>query len=218
MHVDFYQVDPTRPIQASVPVRFVGESPAVRDLGCTLLPSLDVVAVRCLPLAIPDGIEVSLTKLKSFDVSLVVGDSVAPDGVEILTDPSVVMATVNPPRIRLTGCRINPGVSRNGARPHSTPRRHDRSWLPPLSRMVRCALRPQRLSRDYRARNGIADTDHRWAPMAAPYERRRHARYGSRPAIRSSARGCRATTRRRWAAARGSAAWRSTAHERTGPE
>jgi large subunit ribosomal protein L25 len=101
MHVDFYQVDPTRPIQASVPIRFIGESPAVRDLAGTLLPSLEVVAVRCLPLAIPDGIEADLSALKNFEISLVVGDLVAPEGVEILTDPSVVIVTVNPPRIRL---------------------------------------------------------------------------------------------------------------------
>jgi large subunit ribosomal protein L25 len=33
IHVDFFQVDPTRPIQANVPVRLVGEAPAVRDLA-----------------------------------------------------------------------------------------------------------------------------------------------------------------------------------------
>ncbi|HMO53631.1 MAG TPA: 50S ribosomal protein L25 [Tepidiformaceae bacterium] len=100
IHVDFFQVDPNQPIQANVPLRFVGEAPAVRDLAGTLLPSLDVVSVRCLPLAIPDTIPVELAPLKSFDVSLTVGDISAPDGVEILTDPSIVVATVNPPRIR----------------------------------------------------------------------------------------------------------------------
>ena len=100
IHVDFFQVAPNQPIQANVPLRFVGEAPAVRDLAGTLLPSLDVVSVRCLPLAIPDTIPVELAPLKSFDVSLTVGDISAPDGVEILTDPSIVVATVNPPRIR----------------------------------------------------------------------------------------------------------------------
>lgn len=102
IHVDFFQVDPNKPIQANVPLRFVGEAPAVRDLAGTLLPSLDVVAVRCLPLAIPDTIAVDISPLKGFDISLSVGDIEAPEGVEILTDPSIVIATVNPPRIRGT--------------------------------------------------------------------------------------------------------------------
>ena len=102
IHIDFFQVDPNKPIQANVPLRFVGEAPAVRDLAGTLLPSLDIVAVRCLPLAIPDNIEVDISGLNSFDLSLTVGDVVAPEGVEILTDPAIVIATVNAPRIRGT--------------------------------------------------------------------------------------------------------------------
>lgn len=101
-HVDFFQVDPKRPITANVPLRLVGEAPAVRDLAGTLLPSLDLISVKCLPLDIPDVIEVDVAMLKSFEISMTVGDIVAPDGVEILTDPAVVVATVNPPRIRLT--------------------------------------------------------------------------------------------------------------------
>lgn len=100
IHIDFFQVDPNTPIQANVPLRLHGEAPAVRDLAGTLLPGLDVVAVRCLPLAIPDSIPVDLTGLKSFNVSLTVGDIAPLPGVEILTDPSIVVATVTAPRIR----------------------------------------------------------------------------------------------------------------------
>lgn len=101
IHLDFFQVDPSRPIVANVPIHLVGESPAVRDLAGTLLHSLDIVSVRCLPLAIPTNLEVDVTSLKSFDMTLSVADIVPPEGVEILTDPGIVIATVNPPRIRL---------------------------------------------------------------------------------------------------------------------
>jgi large subunit ribosomal protein L25 len=103
IHVDFYQVDPNQPIQTSVQVRLLGEAPAVRDLAGTLLHSLETVAIRCKPLAIPEALEVSLLKLTSFDVSVTVGDITAPEGVEIVTDPSIVIATVAPPRLRLEG-------------------------------------------------------------------------------------------------------------------
>jgi len=101
LHVDFFQVDPNRPILAHVPLHLVGESPAVKDLAGTLLQSLEIVSVRCLPLAIPDAIEVDVSPLKSFDVSLTVADIPHTAGVEIITDPTIVVATVNPPRLRL---------------------------------------------------------------------------------------------------------------------
>jgi large subunit ribosomal protein L25 len=100
IHIDFFQVDPEQPIQANVPLRLTGEAPAVRDLAGTLLASIDVVSVRSKPLDIPDAVSVGLGVLTGFDVSLKVSDIVAPDGVEILTDPNIVVATVNAPRIR----------------------------------------------------------------------------------------------------------------------
>jgi large subunit ribosomal protein L25 len=103
MHVDFYQVDLRVPIQTTATLRLVGEAPAVRDLAGTLLQNLETVGIRCLPLSIPEALEVDVSILKSFDMSITVADLVVPEGVEFLTDPSVVIATVNPPRIRLTG-------------------------------------------------------------------------------------------------------------------
>lgn len=100
IHVDFYQVDLNRPVQANVTLRLVGEAPAVRDLAGTLVQSLDAVSVRCLPLAIPEVIDVDAGLLKSFESSITVGDLKAPQGTEIVTDASVNVAVVTPPRIR----------------------------------------------------------------------------------------------------------------------
>jgi large subunit ribosomal protein L25 len=100
LHADFFQVDLRRKLHANVPIRLVGESPAVRDLAGTLLQSLDVVSINSLPLAIPDAIEIDVAPIVGFDVSLTVGDLVAPEGVEILTDPAIVVATVMPPRLK----------------------------------------------------------------------------------------------------------------------
>ena len=100
-HIDFFQVDPNKPIHANVPLRLVGEAPAVRDLAGVMNTAVDMVAVLCKPLDIPDGIDVDVSGLVSFDVSVTVGDLEAPEGVEILTDPSVVVATVNAPRLRM---------------------------------------------------------------------------------------------------------------------
>jgi len=101
LHVDFYQVDPERPITANVPVRLVGEAPAVRDLAGTLLQAIEILTVRCLPLNIPEAIEADVSMIKTFDIIMTVGDIKPPEGVEILNDPSIAVASVTPPRIRL---------------------------------------------------------------------------------------------------------------------
>lgn len=100
IHIDFLQVDPNEPIQANVPLRFEGDAPAVKDLAGTLLTIVDLVAVRCKPLDIPEFFSVDLGVLTNFDVSITVADLTAPEGVEIVADPSVVVATVNAPRLR----------------------------------------------------------------------------------------------------------------------
>ncbi len=100
-HIDFYQVDLRRPIQTTVRINAIHDAPAVKDLAGTLIQPIDSVLVRCLPLDLPESLEVDLSILTSFDISIAVGDLVAPENVEILTDPSVLIATVNPPRIRL---------------------------------------------------------------------------------------------------------------------
>ncbi|MCC6381672.1 MAG: 50S ribosomal protein L25 [Dehalococcoidia bacterium] len=101
IHVDFYQVDLNRPIQAHVPLHLEGVAPAVRDLAGTLIQSLEAVTIRSLPLAIPDAIVVDVGMLARFDVSLTVADVKPPAGVEILNDLAIVVATVTPPRIRV---------------------------------------------------------------------------------------------------------------------
>ena len=114
IHVDFYQVDLDRPIQTTVALRFVGEAPAVRDLAGTLLPGIEFVTVRCLPLAIPDAIEVDVSAIETFDVTLTVGDLAASEGVEILTASDIAVATVNPPRLRLEGEEEEEGFEEEG--------------------------------------------------------------------------------------------------------
>ncbi|MCZ2109407.1 MAG: 50S ribosomal protein L25 [Dehalococcoidia bacterium] len=100
IHVDFLQVDPERPITANVPLRVIGEAPAVKDLAGTLQQFVDVINIRCKPLAIPEAIEADASTLKSFTATLTIGQVVPPPGIEILSDPSLVVASVAPPRVK----------------------------------------------------------------------------------------------------------------------
>src|SRR3989338_10998410 len=52
-HVDFYQVDMSAKIRAHVPVKFVGESPAVKEKGGVLNKSISEIEVEALPSDLP---------------------------------------------------------------------------------------------------------------------------------------------------------------------
>jgi large subunit ribosomal protein L25 len=99
IHVDFFQVDLERRLQTSVPIVLVGQSAAVTDLGGTLLHGVESLLVRCLPLDIPETIEVDVAILADFESSVSVGDLELPENVEVLLDASVMVATVNAPRL-----------------------------------------------------------------------------------------------------------------------
>ena len=53
VHVDFMKVDINKPVRAEVPVIVEGLSPAVRNMGGTLLQPLPTVTVEALPMDIP---------------------------------------------------------------------------------------------------------------------------------------------------------------------
>lgn len=101
IHVDFYQLDLTKPIDTNVTLHLTGSAPAVTDLAGTLMSSSNSLLVRAMPLEIPDALEADLRALVSFDSRLTVADVKPVPGVQILTDPDVVIASVQPPRLRL---------------------------------------------------------------------------------------------------------------------
>lgn len=98
VHVDFHQVRLTEKIRATVPLVFTGESPAVKDLGGTLVKSLDEMEVEALPQDLPEEIIVDVGRVKTFADHLRVRDLPVPEGVEVLDDAAEAVAVVVPPR------------------------------------------------------------------------------------------------------------------------
>lgn len=97
-HIDFRAVDPNRKIEAKIPLVLVGLAPAVKELGGTLLQSLEEVEVISLPNALVHEISIDVSKLATFEDVIRVSDIAAPAGVEITTDGEVAIASVQPPR------------------------------------------------------------------------------------------------------------------------
>lgn len=98
IHVDLYKVNMSEKITTEIPLEFIGESPAVKDLEGNLITNKDSVEVECLPGDLISEIKVDITKLKSFDDLIHISDLVVPQSVKILDDPGEIVTQVTPPR------------------------------------------------------------------------------------------------------------------------
>ncbi len=98
IHVDFYQVRMDEEIEAEVELEFVGESPAVKELGGVLVKNMDKIEIKCLPGDLLSKIEVDISRIKTFDDYIYVKDLSIPEKVEISVDPGTVVAMVSEPR------------------------------------------------------------------------------------------------------------------------
>jgi large subunit ribosomal protein L25 len=96
IHVDLYQPDLTREIEAEVPLVFEGESLAVKDLGGTLVKNISDITVKALPADLPREIKVDISKLNTFEDSILVKDLVIGDKVQILKNPEEIVALATP--------------------------------------------------------------------------------------------------------------------------
>lgn len=96
-HIDFHEVDMTKPIQASVSVQLVGESRGAK-LGGLVSSVIRELRVEALPTAIPDHIAVDVSKLDAGS-ALRLADIPPVEGVVFLDDPvATVLATCSIPR------------------------------------------------------------------------------------------------------------------------
>jgi large subunit ribosomal protein L25 len=93
-HVDFYQPDLTKEIEAEVPLSFEGESAAVKDFGGTLVKNFSEITVKALPADLPREIKVDISKLATFENTILVRDLPAGEKVELLKNPDEIVALV----------------------------------------------------------------------------------------------------------------------------
>ncbi|MEK7103749.1 MAG: 50S ribosomal protein L25 [Patescibacteria group bacterium] len=96
-HVDFYQVNMKEKLETEIPLVFVGESKAVKELGGTLVKSIEELEVRCLPSDLVHEITVDISSLATFDDVIKVKDIVLPAGMEALDDGEEVLISVAEP-------------------------------------------------------------------------------------------------------------------------
>jgi large subunit ribosomal protein L25 len=93
IHADFKRLVKGEKIEATVPLRLVGESIGVREQSGMLEQIIREVEIRCEPREIPEHLDVDVSNLGVHDV-LHVSDIPLPAGIEILEAPDTVIATV----------------------------------------------------------------------------------------------------------------------------
>ena len=97
LHADLYEVDLKRAIQVEVPLKFIGRARGVAD-GGILQPLVRALTVECLPLEIPEAIEIDVSELGVHEVIHVSAVKV-PGNVQPIFDQDYAVVSVLPPTV-----------------------------------------------------------------------------------------------------------------------
>ena len=96
VHVDFQELVPEQKVNVSVPVRFKGASPGVKN-GGKLIQSMRKVKIKVAPEHIVDELFADISKLQ-LGSSIRVRDLIIGDGVEVMSPGATPLASVEVPR------------------------------------------------------------------------------------------------------------------------
>ncbi len=97
IHADLYKPDLKKETEAAVPLEFIGESPAVKNLEGTLIKNIQEIEVKALPQNLPHEIKVDVSKLETFEDNILIKDLDIPEGVKVLKEEEEIIVSVTPP-------------------------------------------------------------------------------------------------------------------------
>lgn len=98
LHIDFHEIDKNQKIHAEVAVHEVGEAAGVKKSGGLLEHLLRTLEVECLPMDLPDHIDVDVSHLE-IDDAIHVKEISLPQGVTVLNAPDLPVFMVHAPRV-----------------------------------------------------------------------------------------------------------------------
>lgn len=94
IHADFYVIDAKKKVTVTVPIVFEGVSPAVKDLGGTLVKVMYEMEIEVLPKNLPREIKVDISALSDFDSQISIKDIALPESAEATDSPEEVIAMI----------------------------------------------------------------------------------------------------------------------------
>lgn len=97
LHVDFMGINLKEKLQVTLPVYVVGTPLGVSQDGGILQHIVREIEIECLPLDIPEHLEVDVSNLEIGDTIRIEDLPVDKDKVEVLNDPDQTVAVVRPP-------------------------------------------------------------------------------------------------------------------------
>lgn len=98
IHIDLHEVKMTEKLTTEIPLKFIGESKAVKEAGGVFVANMDHLKVECLPGDLVHEIEVDISVLVDFESAVHIKDIKAPKGIELLDNADEVVAVAAPPR------------------------------------------------------------------------------------------------------------------------
>ncbi|HMO78936.1 MAG TPA: 50S ribosomal protein L25 [Candidatus Paceibacterota bacterium] len=98
IHADFYVIEKGKKIEVSIPLNFIGESPAEKTLGGVLVKVMHSLNIKAMPKDLPNHIDVDISSLVDFESKIKTGDIKLSNGVELDIDENEVIALVQAPR------------------------------------------------------------------------------------------------------------------------
>jgi len=97
IHADFRQINMSEELHGTIELRLVGESPAVKTLGGTLIKGPEELHIRCLPKDLVGHIDIDISALATFDDVIHVRSLSLPSGITVTDNPDMVIAKVAAP-------------------------------------------------------------------------------------------------------------------------
>jgi len=98
-HVDFFAVNLKEKTTVSVPLNYIGDSPAVKDHGGIFMKDTDTVEVRCLPSDIPHSLDVDLAFITEVGSHIALADLVIDrEQFELPQDETTLLCSVIAPK------------------------------------------------------------------------------------------------------------------------
>lgn len=113
LHIDLIEVYPEIPVKANVPINLHGHPQGV-DQGGTLEQHLRYVEIRCPAQKIPAELTVDVSSLE-IGHSTKLGEIVIGEGIELLDDEHLVVASVAAPRVLEVAAPVEGEVAEEGA-------------------------------------------------------------------------------------------------------
>jgi len=100
LHVDFRRVRLDEKVKAEVPIKLLGEAPAVKEYGGIVNEALEFVEIEAFPADLIYEIEIDISGMSQLGDKIYVKDIKLPETITIITTPDVLIAGMDEPNLK----------------------------------------------------------------------------------------------------------------------